>query len=270
MKKLMFSLLLLLVVGNAIAQDIQTKIKPVIEEGKQIFQIEMANRMAPKLFKAKYKGKEKASEHISYLESNSVRSVFFTKGEKPKVLGSILFDASFEEDNIMSEFTERELSVKEIEISKLKSAASKMLQDASSFNALPNTSFSIVPLMPNGENKVFILSIPKEEGTVLFGNDYVLNFDNKFNLTSKEALHRTLASVTYTPGAGRENDQKSSHTHVATNGDLVTSTDIATLLLFQKPTGWSQHTFIAENYIFFWSYVSNELKAIPKGPAKTN
>jgi len=265
MKKILFSLLSVCFGIMAYAQDnFQSQAKSIIGEGINIYQMEMANWISPKLFAAKYKGKEKIGGNLSYLEAGKTKTIFFTKGEKPKVLGTVVFDPAFNDEQTQVDLMLRDLTPSEKELHILLANASKTITDVGFFPVPSNSVLRVIPVIENGDRKVYVMAQSNKTGAVIFGNDFLLSYDSKLNLTDKRALHKNLAVVTYDPEAGRENNSSSSHAIVGEKSDFPTSTDIATLLLYEKMTKWSQHTFISENNIFFWDYASRNIQVMPK------
>jgi len=271
MKKITILLLLSVMLTKAFSQDLlQDKIKPIIKQGKMIYQLEMANWTASKLFAQKYKGKEKAAGYVSYIESDKVKTVFYFKADKLKSLAMFTFDESFDEKNTQVDMISRILTPAEIELTKLRASAMKAIDDASFFVVPADAHLSVIPMVSNGEHKVYVMSESDKPGVVVFGNDYVLNYSNDLSLKSKSALHGNVVMVNYEVGAVNTNDKLSSHTLVGKDEEMVSPIDIATLFLYKKDTRWRQHSFISEKYIFFWNYETESLNAIAKKapPAK--
>lgn len=270
MKKIVAILLSLLFISGAFAQEkIQDEVKTVVSEGKTIFKLEMANRLGQKIFKAKYKGKKSIEGFVSYTEADHVKLVFYSGGKESKVLGSVLFDGSFDSDKSVVDIIEREINVQEAQLIKLRKNALTIISNVSLFSLPEHATFSVIPVVENNSNKVYVISVSTKEGVVMFGNDYLLSFDEKYNLTEKNSFHKNQASVTFDKNAGTANDNGSNHMHLAEKGEMVSSTDIATLMLYEKDTKWSQHTFISEHYMFFWNYATHDLQVIPKAAPKT-
>ncbi len=270
MKTFLFTILSILVLGSASAQDkLQGEVKPIIAEGKAIYRLEMANRIGSKLFNAAYKGKEPMAGLISYPVDDNVVTLFYSGGEKQKAIGTILFDSSYEEDKAKVDMAARDITQAEMQLIRLYSNAKKLTQDAANFTLPENATFNLVPMMSDNTGKVYVMTVSSKDDVVIFGNDYLLKYDSKLNLTDKKALHKNMAAVSYDKNAGTANDTGSTHTHLAAEGEMVSATDIATLFLYEKLTKWSQHTFISENYIFFWNYGTHDLQVISKAPPRT-
>ena len=121
---------------------------------------------------------------------------------------------------------------------------------------------NLIPLVNGRDKKVYVLTGPKEHGIVVFGNDYLLTFDDANNLVSKAQLHKNIIPI---------KDQKDEtkviatmHTHLPETGDYITATDICTLMLYSKFTTWKQHIVVSENYVSIWDCEKNTLFAMTK------
>jgi len=170
MKKITILLLLSVMLTKAFSQDLlQDKIKPIIKQGKMIYQLEMANWTASKLFAQKYKGKEKAAGYVSYIESDKVKTVFYFKADKLKSLAMFTFDESFDEKNTQVDMISRILTPAEIELTKLRASAMKAIDDASFFVVPADAHLSVIPMVSNGEHKVYVMSESDKPGVVVFG-----------------------------------------------------------------------------------------------------
>lgn len=269
MKHVFFFLIFINTILPALAQEnFQNEIRAAIQEGKNIWRLELANQQADRLFKQKYQGKQTVDGFIAYAETDKVKVVFYSTGEKMKVIGTLLYTPEMDEKTAQVDFQERDLTQAEMELFKLKNAAWTVVNDAANFSALPGTRYTVVPMVSNGTRRAIVLTMPEKKGSVIFGNDFQLTFDNTLKLTDKTAFHKALATVTYEPGAGPSNDKGSSHVHIPSKGDMITATDVAVLFLFHDATEWTHHTFIGENYLFLWSYRGPDIQVIPKGVPK--
>lgn len=269
MKHLLFFFLFINGFLTIHAQDnFQNEIRVALQEGKTICRLEQANRQAEKLFREKYQGKQTIDGFIVYPEGEKVKAVFYGNGDKINVVGTVVYAQEIDDKAAQVDFQERGLTGAETDVYKLKNAAWTAVNDAASFSVLPGTRFTVVPMFVNGARRAIVLTVPEKKGSVIFGNDYQLSFDNTFKLTDKTAFHKALATVTYEPGGGPSNDKGSSHIHIPSRGDMITSTDVAILYLFHDATEWTHHTFIGENYLFLFSYRGPDIQVIPKGVPK--
>jgi hypothetical protein len=78
-------------------------------------------------------------------------------------------------------------------------------------------------------------------------------------LKDKKRLHKNILFLEY----NNKSDEKGSmHTHLPETGDFITSTDICTLMLYEKFTQWEQYLVISAKYVSFWNCKSNILTVI--------
>ncbi len=106
---------------------------------------------------------------------------------------------------------------------------------------------------------------PQKSGVVLFGNDYLLKFDNENKLIEKKRLHKNLIPVYYeSKELEGEIVLESMHSHLPETGDFITPTDVCTLMLYEKFAKWNQHTVVSANYISFGNCQTNELLILTK------
>jgi hypothetical protein len=66
---------------------------------------------------------------------------------------------------------------------------------------------------------------------------------------------------------GQQEDGKevfgSMHSHLPETGEFITATDICTLMLYEKFTGWKQHNVISESYLNMWDCLADQLLVVP-------
>jgi len=114
----------------------------------------------------------------------------------------------------------------------------------------------------NGK-RVYVLTGPKNPGTVIFGNDYLLLFDHTNKLLNKESLHKNIISTDYGKKDG-EIILGGMHTHLASTGEYITSTDICTLMLYEKFANWKQYYVMSDKYVSIWNCDRNQLNVLTK------
>lgn len=105
---------------------------------------------------------------------------------------------------------------------------------------------------------MYILTGPKVGGVVIFGNDYLLMFDQHNTLVSRRTLHKNIIPPEY----GKEKDKQqvgAVHFHLPETGDFMTPTDVSTLLLYAGQTGWEQHYVVSEHDFSLWDVKTSHL-----------
>lgn len=265
MKKLITIITILLSLSSSFGQSkIEKKTKAIVEEGKRLYKSEMASWYGTDIFLAKFKEREKIGGYLSYSENESSKCIFFSKDEKPRVLGTMTFDNTFDIQNAKTELTEREFSNIESELYVIRTKALQTINSDTIFKQYKNTNLNLIPIISNGEKKVYVLTGPKDNGVIIFGNDYLLTFDKKNNLSDRRSLHKNIIWTEF--GKKMDDGQEvvaGTHTHLPSTGDFITATDICTLMLYEKATKWEQYYTYSQNYMCVWNCKTDELTAIP-------
>jgi hypothetical protein len=109
----------------------------------------------------------------------------------------------------------------------------------------------MIPIIINRHRRVYVLTGSHQNGVVLIGNDYLLNFDNDDEITSEEKLHKGLL-VLQTANNNNKTQIASVHSHLPQYSPFITATDICTVMLYKKYTTWNQAIVISANYVSIW------------------
>jgi hypothetical protein len=256
MKKLLIALLFLSI--NSYSQkNLDARIAEVVAEGKTLYKSEMASWYGTDLFVEKYKTPENIGGYFSYSEGDSSKCIFFSKGENPKVIGTIIFDQTYNVKAAKAELEERTFSEKENDLYVIRKKALDIMTTDTIFKRYKNTNPNLIPIISNNEKKVYVLTGPSNNGVVIYGNDYLLTFDNNNNLKSKKTLHANIIPVNF--GNKKEVMIASMHSHLTATGDLITATDICTTMLYEKFTGWESVFVTSQKYVSIWNCKTDEL-----------
>ncbi len=236
--------------------NIELNTRLIVEEGKLLYRCEMASWHGTDLVIPKLKDKENVGGYFSYPEQDLTKCIFFSRGDKPKVIGTITFDSSYKDESATIDLAERDFTPFERDIYAIRENALSAIKSGRFFKIPANTSLNLIPLIRNGEKKVYVVTGPKQSGVVIFGNDYLLTFDDANKLLDRQRIHASTIMLDY-----KKNQDKigAMHTHVQKTGDLITATDICTLMLYQKFTNWKTHVVISPRYISTWDCKTNEL-----------
>jgi len=266
MKQITF-ILFILIRLSVFGQDNPTALaQPIVEEGKRLYKSEMASWYGTDIFLENYKDKANIGGYFSNTENGVAKCLFFSKGDQPKVIGTISFDSTYNTKTAQLDLTERDFTNAERDIYTIRKVALATIISDTLFKTYKNTRLNLIPLVYGNEKKVYVLTGTTENGVVIFGNDYLLTFDNENNLTSKKQLHKNIISINY--GGRKEKGKEiegTGHSHLPDTGDFITATDICTLMLYEKFTKWKQHTVFSKNYLNIWSCLTDQLVVIPLG-----
>ncbi|MFH6993008.1 hypothetical protein [Flavobacterium sp. FlaQc-48] len=256
MKKLV--VILILIGVNCYSQKkLNDKITEVVTEGKKLYRSEMASWYGTDLFLEKYKEREKIGGYFSYSENEVSKCIFFSQDNHPKVIGTIIFDAAYNIKTARVETEERNFSKNENDLYIIRTKALNAIKTDTVFKHYPNSSLNLIPVISNNEKKVYVLTGPTNNGVVIYGNDYLLHFDEKNNLKSTKRLHANIIPVNF---GNEENITLASiHSHLPQTGDLITATDICTTMLYEKFTNWSTVYVTSQKYVSIWNCKTDEL-----------
>ncbi|HUM52057.1 MAG TPA: hypothetical protein PK431_09590 [Chitinophagales bacterium] len=254
------TLLLAIVSTVVFAQEkLDKKTKPIVAEGKLLYRSEMASWYGTDLFLEKYKSRENIGGYFSYLANDVPTCIFFSKTEQPKVIGTITFDDTYNVETAKMDMTEREFTATEKDLYEIRKLTLNEIKTDTLFKIFKDMNLNLIPIINGKEKKVYILSGPKKNGVIIFGNDYLLTFGKNNKLISKEQLHKNIIPIEYN---GKDEIETTIHTHLPETGDFITATDICTLMLYEKFANWKTHNVVSKNYLNIWDCKKDELHVI--------
>jgi hypothetical protein len=266
MKKIIFIFLTVLNISVFAQENPTEQAKPIVAEGKRLYKSEIASWYGTDIFLERYTDKTNIGGYFSYTENDTSKCIFFSKADKPKVIGTIYFDTTYNTKTAIADLTERDFTLFENDLYSIRKTALVSINSDTLFKTYKNTNLNLIPLINGNEKKVYILTGPELNGVVIFGNDYLLTFDKDNNLTSKRKLHNNIIPINY---GGKETEGKeiegTIHVHLPETGDFITATDICTLMLYEKFTKWKQHNVVSKNYLSIWNCLTDQLLVVPLG-----
>jgi hypothetical protein len=254
-------LLLLLTSASVLAQGKLDKLREeTVAEGKRLYASEMASWYGTDLFLEKYKEREKFGGYFSYVENNVPKCVFFSKGGNPKAICTITFDESYDTKTAVTDLLERDFTTLESDLCILRTTTLKAITTDTIFKHFKNTNFNLIPLISNGEKKVYVLTGPAgNNNVVIYGNDYLVTFDKKNRVKKIKRLHANILPVEYGDTDPDKKAVAGMHSHLAATGELITATDICTTMLYEKLTGWDTYYVMSKRYVSLWNCKTDKL-----------
>jgi hypothetical protein len=262
--RLTITALLFLGLSDIVAQPSTEERQEIVDEGKKLYRLEMASWYGTDVFQMKFADKVKsAGGYCSYETEQSTVCVFFTRAEPKRVLASIAFDSTFSTESAVVDPTERALSKQEASVIAMRQVALKEINADTLFKTYPDTQLNLIPVIDEKGRRVYVVTGPTKNGVIIFGNDYLLAFDESNNLQSKSKIHQNIIPIDF----GNGSDKKvigSSHAHLPETGDMITPTDICTLMLYQRFTQWKTHIVTSWKYLSLWDCEHNTLTLIPQ------
>lgn len=253
---------------NSFAQiDLDSVARSIEEEAKMLYRSEMASWYGTDLFVEKYAQKRSlAGGYFSYTNADKTTCVFFSKEELPKIIASFTFDETFNVHTAIVSGDERELTKLEKDIFSVRKAAFDLVNSDTLFKVYQNTNLNLIPVVYNGEKRVYILSGASVTGLVVLGNDYLISFNNENKIANYRTLHKNIIKFNYYKKEKPDDEEEviAAHTHLPETGDFILATDICTIMLYSKFAKWKQHFVISENYVSMWDCKKNKLTIITR------
>jgi hypothetical protein len=238
--------------------------QPIVAEGKLLYKSEMASWYGTDLFLENYKDRANIGGYFSYTDNELAKCIFFSKADKPKVIGTISFDSTYNIQAAIVNLTEREFNKIENDLYETRKLALAEIDADTLFKTYKNTNLNLIPLINGNEKKVYVLTGPKNSGVVIFGNDYLLTFDSNNQLLVKKQLHKNIIPVYYDAKEEGKQAFGAMHSHLPETGEFMTATDICTLMLYAKFAKWDQHIVVSEKYMNIWDCKTERLVVLPK------
>ncbi|AWH86859.1 hypothetical protein HYN59_17860 [Flavobacterium album] len=231
----------------------------VLAEAWLLYNSERASWLGTDLFLEKFpEKKENIGGYFSYSADGKHTCIFFDREQEPNVLGALTFDDSFVAEAADVNTTSRKLTPNEKDLYTIRQKArEESVNDTILFKHYNNTSLNFIPVILKNTKKVYVLTGPSVGGVVVFGNDYLIEFDKKNNIKSKKALHKNIIPIEY--NSKQEEEITTMHNHQESTGDLITATDICTLMLYGPYANWKQHYVISKNNVSIWDCDKNQL-----------
>ena len=240
------------------------KSNEILEEGKLLYRLEKASWYGTDVFLEKFAHKRDiAGGYLSYLnENNQVVNIFFERNNPSRILVRFEFESLPQENPTKIDTLNLKITQQEKDLIAIRQDAIQQISknEDDFFTFYNNTSFNPIPLIHKGKKRVFVLTGPKVSDIVILGNDYLLTYDKKNKCIKKEKIHNSLIQLPY-----KSDEVKMTatvHSHVIS--DLITSTDICTLLLYKDYVEWKQHYVISKKNVSIFDLEKETLFVMTK------
>jgi hypothetical protein len=229
----------------------------IMAEAWLLYNSERASWHGSDIFMGSYGSlSKKAKGYFSYTDDKVHRCVFFDGAAAPNVLFSATFDDSFVIEAAVIDTVPRKFTANETTLHTIRQKALKEATTDSLFKFYENTSLNFIPVIAGKERKVYVLTGPSDSGVVVFGNDYLIEFDKNNNVKSKKALHKNIIPIEYSDNT---EGTTTMHSHTESTGDFITATDVCTLMLYGSYANWQTHMVLSKNNVSIWDCDKNKL-----------
>lgn len=267
MKKLLFLFVCSFLTVISFGQDkVEKETAAIVEEGKMLYYSEMASWYGTDIFLEKCSSRRaNAGGYFSYTDNDTSKCIFFSKENDPRVISTISFDKTYNINTAKLDTAIRNFTKDEVDLYTIRKLALEQINNDTLFKKYNNTDLNLIPLIKNGEKKVYVLTGPKNGGVVIFGNDYLITFGKKNKLESKILIHNNLLVMDYGKLQREGKSIKGGvHSHLPSTGDFITPTDICTLMLYEKMAKWEQYYVLSKKYVSVWDCKKDQLATFTK------
>lgn len=239
------------------AQDFKIRAKEIQEEGIELYRSEMASWYGTDVLKANYDKMENVAGYFSYIDDRVPKCVFFSKDNK--ILATVSFPANYNPRDAKVDLNERDFTAKELDYFTIRQAANEKVKTDTIFKHYNNTSINLIPIITKDNvKKVYALTGPSVDNIVIFGNDYLISFNDKNEVKNIEKLHKGII-IQSMKDEKVENTISGLHSHVLENWQTITPTDICTLMLYYKFTNWEEYFVVSKEFVSMWRNKTNNL-----------
>lgn len=260
MKRIITLTLLCFYAAMAFAQpNLTATANEIVKEGKQLYQLELAAWYGTDFFLAGFSGdRNNVGGYFSYPDGGKTICVFFNKGNAPQILGTVTYGNNFEKPSVDSKT--RAMTALEKQYFLLRASAIHTLDKDTFFVKYNNCILTTIPFIDKGVKKVYVLTTTDLGGLIIFGNDYLMTFNEQNKLISKKRFHKGVFTVNYI----NNNETTNSHVHNLSAGSYMTATDVCTLLLHSQYTKWKTYKVTSDLYQSVWDCAKQSLTISPK------
>lgn len=239
--------------------------KKIENEGILLYRLEKASWYASDLLMDTYDLLiDSAGGYVSYVNDNDeVVTVIYDKKDPSLILLRFTFDKIPQPEPKNTEPIPSEATPIEKDLISIRQLVMKEMESNldNFFRFYKKTQPNVIPLITKRSRKAFVLTGTTEPNTLLIGNDYELIFSKKNKIKKKRILHKSLISYEFKSSAG-EPLVSTMHSHVIT--ELITATDICTLLLYKNFLEWDKHYVFGKKYISLFDLKTETLIILKK------
>ncbi len=209
---------------------------------------------------------KKIGGYITYInEDQTVTHIFYGDQDSSEVLLTTRFDSIAGPHPLEVDSVHRDALPRELRLIQARSiAVRRFFNNPKKFYSFyRGTSNNFVVLEgEKGKIRVYILTASKSNEYLLIGNDYCLHFNRKIKLKKEERFHKSLLKFPFRSDDPENEISQTMHNHKV--GDLISPTDICTLLLYKNHLSWSLHTVYGKNHVSIFNLNTENLLILKK------
>jgi len=234
--------------------------KDIVAEGRKLYKTEMASWHGTAMFMGKFPAKQATSGgYFSYVDGKRVTCLFFSNDSIPKTVITMSFDTTYNDQMAKVDTVQRPLTENENSLLAIRQETWDRIQSDSTFQFYNGLIPNIVPLVDAKGKRAYIFTAPSMDSIVVFGNDYLLTFDAGNKIQDIRRIHKNVTPIEYGRKRNGNLITSTTHMHFPETGNMLTPTDICTILLYEKTAGWQEHIAISRSAVSIWNCHNDKL-----------
>lgn len=268
-----FYLFLFLVILNhnlSNAQNIQKKQKSVLDKGLSLFEKERVSWLTSDYLQEKIDISkiEDFRGYITYEENEILKSIYLQGTERLRVFYTFEFKGKIAINEAIIDDKIRNPSELELKLINIRKKVQEEILTNSEITTYDKVNFNLVFESNKKGIIVYLLSSTPSYGLVLLGNDYKVYFTQTGKFIKTEKIHKNLIPVEWQHKDEQTEEisiaTSSFHSHLSSTGELITETDICTMLLYGPQNKGHQHYVIGKKYVSILKLDERELYIMKK------
>lgn len=236
--------------------------KEIVKEGTLLYRYEMAALIGAQVFwGTTYKDQSFVGGYITYIKNDSTYCVFYSSGPTSRVIGTMILDKDLSPETVVNSMTERDFTPVEKELYTLRKLTEAAMHTDTIFNYYANVEYHLIPVIAGGKRKVYMVTKSRDGGTMLLGNDYLLTYNVKGQITDRKHLHKHINTMKFGKGGVLDTlFTGGAHSHIDEPNEFMTATDVCTLMMYSIDPFWKEHYVISAHYVNVWDFRKKELR----------
>lgn len=258
MMKNLIAILMLLPMFSLAQTFNEKQCAAIVDEGLLLYKFETANTYTAELM-AEHFPNAVFTGMLSYSGKKEITSIAWVEvGSKIIVSYTWHFPDPLLKENAKVENIERNATALELQLIKAYDVTHALLLNDPMFTAYNNINFSVDLIAGEKQTTAFVLSGTSIEGKIPLGNDYQISIGlngeilYKFKLHSLQVMSNSdgVSDLGKTTATFKANDDESLE---------ITSSMIATLLLYQKQINWNEFDYISKKNLSVFNLNTQQL-----------
>lgn len=230
----------------------------IVTEAKRLLNARLVGRITENWLMQQDDRKFATAGFFSYEEAGGQKCILFSEEDTPVVLTTLWFAGSPREETVSMDSTHRLFTPYERDLYTIRKQTEQQIVADAGFKKSNNTRWNIIPFIDEHFKRVYVFADAGSNGTVVFGNDYLLSFDEANQWQTTRALHQNTIPLNYREGKDDE-PITTVHHHSGCAASCLTATDISTVMLYGKCANWRKHMVISKSYVSIWDCEKDEL-----------